>query len=146
MTWSHSSPFPPPIIIYKHKQLIGKIEKSPMARFPKLHIEPFKQLEGFRSSTNFIKPLLPKKRTEQPGGGWNFSLDRHAQFLGWTPLGAPTPPSGVPPPRQKGYQSAPLSNRYPSAYSSRPKTEVLQSYGTKTEIRTPMHTWPTRHP
>ena len=60
-----------------------------------------------------------------------FFFGRHVHFLGWTPL---------PPPRQKGYQSAPFSNRHPSAYSSRPETEVLQSYGAKTEIRMPMHT------
>jgi hypothetical protein len=51
-----------------------------------------------------------------------------------------TYPLPVPPPGQKGYQSAPFSNRHPSAYSSRPETEVLQSYGARTEIQTPMHT------
>ena len=56
------------------------------------------------------------------------------------------PPFLVPPPGQKGYQSAPSSNRHPSASSSKPETEVLQIYGAKTEIRTPMYTWPTRHP
>jgi len=40
--------------------------RSPRARFPKLHIEPFKQFRGPRTFTNFIKPLLPNKRTEQP--------------------------------------------------------------------------------
>ena len=40
--------------------------RSPRARFPKLHIEPFEQFEGSRTFTNFIEPLLPKKRTEQP--------------------------------------------------------------------------------
>jgi len=58
-----------------------------------------------------------------------------------TPEGPPPQtPLLVPPPKQKGYQSAPFSNRHPFAYSSRPETEVLQSYGAKTEIRTPMHT------
>jgi len=47
---------------------------------------------------------------------------------------------------KKGYQSAPFINRHPSAYSSTSETEVLQSYGAKTEIWTPMNTWPTRHP
>jgi len=46
----------------------------------------------------------------------------------------------VPPPGQNGYQSAPFTNRHPSAYSSRPETEVLQSYGAKIEVQTPMHT------
>jgi hypothetical protein len=50
------------------------------------------------------------------------------------------------PPRQKGCQSAPFWILHPSAYSSRINTESLQSYGAKTEIWTPMHTWPTRHP
>ena len=61
-----------------------------------------------------------------------------AHFLGWPPL-PPLSPLPVPPPGQKGYQSAPFIDRHPSAYSSRPETEVLQSYGAKTEIRTPMH-------
>ena len=64
-------------------------------------------------------------------------------FFGVDPPAPPPPPQKtllVPPPRQKGYQSAPFSNRHPSAYSSRPETEVLQSYGAKTEIRMPMHT------
>ena len=34
--------------------------RSPRARFPKLHIEPFEQFEGSRPFTNFIKPLLQK--------------------------------------------------------------------------------------
>jgi hypothetical protein len=56
------------------------------------------------------------------------------------PPPTPYPPLSVPPPRRKGYQSAPVSNRHPSAYLSRPETEVLQGYGAKTEIRMPMHT------
>ena len=40
--------------------------RSPRTRFPELHIKPFEQFEGFRTFTNFIEPLLPKKRTEQP--------------------------------------------------------------------------------
>jgi len=34
--------------------------------FPKLHIELLKQFEGSRTFTNFIEPLLPRNRTEQP--------------------------------------------------------------------------------
>ena len=34
--------------------------------FSKLHIELLEQLEGSRTFTNFIEPLLPKNRTEQP--------------------------------------------------------------------------------
>jgi len=65
-----------------------------------------------------------------------------------TPEGPPTPPNppSCTPTRQKEYQSAPFFIRYPSAYSSRSEIEVLQNYGAKTEIRTPMHAWPTRHP
>jgi len=72
------------------------------------------------------------------------------EFLFWTtrllfgvdtPVGPPPQtPLPVPPPKQKGYQFAPFQNRHPSAYSSKPETEVLQSYGAKIEIRTPMHT------
>jgi hypothetical protein len=57
--------------------------------------------------------------------------------------GPPCPPLTpllVPALEQKGYQSAHYFNRHPSAYSSRPEIEVLQSYGAKIEIRTPMHT------
>ena len=58
-----------------------------------------------------------------------------------TPEGPPPQtPLLVPPPKLKGYQSAPFSKRHPSAYSSRPETEVLQNNGAKTEIRTPTHT------
>ena len=59
-----------------------------------------------------------------------------------TPEGPPTPltPLPVTPPGQKGYQSAPFQILHPSAYSSRPETEVLQSYGAKTEMQIPMHT------
>jgi len=51
---------------------LGRFEgggRSPRARFPKLHIKPFKQFEGCRTFTNFIEPVLPKKRTEQPWHG-----------------------------------------------------------------------------
>ena len=58
----------------------------------------------------------------------------------------PQIPLPVPPPDKKGYQSAPSWILHPSAYSSRPDIEVLPGYGAKIEIRTPMHTWPTRHP
>ena len=34
--------------------------------YSKLHIELLEQFEGSRTSTNFIEPLLPNKRTEQP--------------------------------------------------------------------------------
>ena len=37
--------------------------------FSKLHIELLKQFESSRAFTNFIKTLLPKKRTEQPWVG-----------------------------------------------------------------------------
>ena len=46
----------------------------------------------------------------------------------------------VPPPDKKGTNLLLFSNRHPSAYSSRTKTEVLQSYGAKAEIQTPMLT------
>ena len=71
---------------------------------------------------------------------------RHVYFLGWTSLSGPHPPNPVRPPKQRGYQSARFSNRHPSAYSLGPETEVLQSCRAKTEIGTPMHTLPTRHP
>ena len=58
----------------------------------------------------------------------------------------PQTPLPEPPPRQKGYQSAPFWILHPSAYSLRPETGLLQSYGAKTEVQTPVHTWPTRHP
>ena len=35
-------------------------------QFLKLHIELLEQFEGSRTVTNFIEPLLPKRRTEQP--------------------------------------------------------------------------------
>jgi len=59
-------------------------------------------------------------------------------FLGGPPA-PPQTPLLVPPPGQKGCQSAPISNRHPSAHSSRPEIEALQSYGGKTEIRTHAH-------
>jgi hypothetical protein len=34
--------------------------------FSKLHIEVLEQFEGSRTFANFIEPLLPKSRTEQP--------------------------------------------------------------------------------
>ena len=34
--------------------------------FSKLHIELLEQFEGSITFTNFIEPLLPKNRTEQP--------------------------------------------------------------------------------
>ena len=59
-----------------------------------------------------------------------------------TPEGPPTSqtPLPVPPPDKKGYHSAPFGILHPSAYSLIPETIMPQSYGTKTEIRTPMHT------
>ena len=48
---------------------MGRFEgggRSPRAYSPKLHIKPFKQFKGSRTLSNFIKPLLPKKRTKQP--------------------------------------------------------------------------------
>jgi len=64
----------------------------------------------------------------------------------WLPLPPPlNPPSGAPT-WTKRVPIYSFSNGHPSAYSSRFETKVLQSCGAKTEIRTPMHTWPTRHP
>ena len=40
-----------------------------MVRFPKLHIKPFEQFEGSGTLSNFIEPLLHKKRTEQSWKG-----------------------------------------------------------------------------
>ena len=79
--------------------------------------------------------------------GQEYFFGRHVFGVG-TPEGPPTPqtPLPVPPPRQIGYQSTPFWILHPSAYSSRHETELLQSYGAKTETRTPMNTWPTRHP
>jgi len=79
---------------------------------------------------------------------WIGAGDHFLLFGVDTPEGPPTPqtPLPVPQPRQKAYQSAPFWILHPSAYSSRPETELLQSYGAKIEIRTPMHTWRTRHP
>ena len=34
--------------------------------FSKLQIEQLEQFEGSRTFTNFIEPILPKNRTEQP--------------------------------------------------------------------------------
>ena len=52
--------------------------------------------------------------TMAPGGCFYF-FGRHVYFLGWTPLRAPPPQTllPMPPPGQKGYQSAPFSNRNP---------------------------------
>jgi hypothetical protein len=76
----------------------------------------------------------------------NYAGSRRQFFVfvvvgGDTPEGPPTPPNppSCTPTRQKEYQSAPFFIRYPSAYSSRSEIEVLQNYGAKTEIRTPMH-------
>jgi hypothetical protein len=71
-----------------------------------------------------------------------FYLEGTYNFWGGPPRPPPPPqtPLPVPPPGQKGYQSAPFSNRHPSAYSSRPETVMPQSYGGITKIRTPMHT------
>ena len=60
----------------------------------------------------------------------------------WTPLRdhpPPKPPSSAPI-RTKRVPICSFLNRHPSAYSSRPETKVLQSFGAKTEIRTPVHT------
>ena len=68
MTWSHSGPLFPQNFLYIHNYL-GRFEgggRSPRVRFPKLHVEPFKQFEDSRTFTKFIEPLLPKKRTEKP--------------------------------------------------------------------------------
>jgi len=68
-----------------------------------------------------------------------FLLDDTCTFGVDTPEGPPTP-LPVPPPDKKGYHSAPFGILHPSAYPSIPETIMPQSYGTKTEIRTPMHT------
>ena len=75
-------------------------------------------------------------------------VDVTCKFWCGPPWGTTNPLAPLPvlPPRQKGNQSASLLIMHPFAYSSRPWTKVLQSYGARTEIRTPMHTWPTRHP
>ena len=55
---------------------MGRFEgggRSPRAHVPKLHIKPFKQLEGSSTFTKFIEPLLSKKRTEQPCRQHTFS-------------------------------------------------------------------------
>ena len=68
-------------------------------------------------------------------------------FGGDTPEGPPPPnPPSSAPTQTKRVPICSFLNRNPSACSSRPETEVLQSYGAKTEIRTPMHTCATRHP
>jgi len=79
-----------------------------------------------------------------------FHCLRRRMFITWkacllSKLDQPTPTSlPVLPPRQK---RLPISSAfYPSAHSSRPKTELLHSYGAKIEKWTPMHTWPNRHP
>ena len=45
----------------------------------------------------------------------------------------------MPPPDKKECRSAPFRILHPSAYSLRSETEVLQSYGAKTEVRTDAH-------
>ena len=68
-------------------------------------------------------------------------MDMHAKLLGWTPLThhpPPKSPSGAPT-QTKRVPICSFFIGHPSAYSSRPETEVLQSYGAKTEIQTPMH-------
>jgi len=69
-------------------------------------------------------------------------------FWDGPPNPPPTPqtPLPMPPPGQKGYQSAPFTNRLPSAYSSRPEIDVLQSYGAKTRYGRPCtHDQPGTH-
>ena len=83
--------------------------------------------------------LTPRRRQKRKF--WIGTCD----FWAGPPCPPPLTPLLVPQPGQKGYQSALFLNRHPSAYSSRPETGVLQSCGAKTEIRTPMHTLPTRH-
>jgi hypothetical protein len=51
---------------YKHvldEQDHGNQQNPP---FSKLQIEQLEQFEGSRTFTNFIEPILPKNRTEQP--------------------------------------------------------------------------------
>ena len=69
--------------------------------------------------------------------------------MGGTPSKPPTHPKtplAVTLRGQKGYQSAPFSIPHPSTYSPYWKSELQQSYATKIEQRTPMHTCPSRHP
>ena len=70
------------------------------------------------------------------------------KFSAGGPKRPPTPPHPpiLLPQGQKGYHSAPFITLNPSAYLPRYAIEVVQSYGAITEIRTPMHTWPTSHP
>jgi len=77
-----------------------------------------------------------------------FCLEGMSTFWGgplWGTTHPLNPPSSAPA-RQKGHQSTPFWILHPFAYSLRPETELLQSYGAKTEIRMPMHIWTTRHP
>ena len=69
-------------------------------------------------------------------------VDVTSNFRAGALKGPPTPPTPqiLPPLGRKGYQSAPFQILYPSAYLPRYAIEVVQSYGAKTEIRTPMHT------
>ena len=69
-------------------------------------------------------------------------VDVTSNFRAGALKGPPTPPTPqiLPPLERKGYQSAPFQILHPSAYLPRYAIEVVQSYGAKTEIRTPMHT------
>jgi hypothetical protein len=70
-------------------------------------------------------------------------------LLGWAPSREhppPKPPFQSPHPDRMGTNLLLFWILHPSAYSLRPETGLLQSYGAKTEVQTPMHTWPTRHP
>jgi len=69
-------------------------------------------------------------------------VDVTSNFRAGALKGPPTPPTPqiLPPLGRKGYQSAPFQILHPSAYLPRYAIEVVQSYGAKTEIRTPMHT------
>jgi hypothetical protein len=57
-------PFPPYNILFTYTT---DWEDLKVAGFPKLHIVLFKQFEGSRTFTNFIKPLLPKNELNNPG-------------------------------------------------------------------------------
>ena len=65
--------------------------------------------------------------------------------MAWTPLR--DHPSPLPPPiNTPKTKRVPICSILNFASLLRPKFKMLQSYGAKIEMRTPMHTYPTRHP
>ena len=122
--------------------LLARLDRTPF-----VHL--FKQMAHTKSVT-IISACLQCSIQTRKKAAKTFTLTRRVFFsYFWKacPLfgvAPPPPPPQTPlpvlPPRQKGYQSAPFFILHPSAYSSRLKTEVLQSHGAKTKIRTPLHT------